>query len=80
LQNVKKEDNKAEKRAQFFLNEGAPVRKGGTVDKKDISKIYSILIKIKTSCGYDCRGLGNKVQRNMGKVFGREKENGSTQR
>ena len=37
LANVKKEDNKAEKRAQTFLGEHGGLRKGGTIEKKDLS-------------------------------------------
>ena len=37
LANVKKEDKKAEKRALNFIAEGAPLRKAGTIEKKDLS-------------------------------------------
>jgi hypothetical protein len=38
LQNVKREDNRAEKRAMLFIGEGAPLKKGGSIEKKDLSK------------------------------------------
>ena len=38
LSNVKKEDNRGEKRALQFVGEGSTLRKGGTIEKKDLSK------------------------------------------
>ena len=38
LANVKKEDNRAEKRAMTFIAEGSTLRKGGTLGAKDLSK------------------------------------------
>ena len=37
LAHVKKEDNRAEKRAQTFIAEGSNLRKGGSLEKKDLS-------------------------------------------
>ncbi len=39
LANIKKEDNRAEKRAQAFIGgEHGGLRKGGSIEKKDLSK------------------------------------------
>jgi hypothetical protein len=40
LSNVKKEDNRAEKRAQAFLGDHTSLKKGGSIEKKDLSMFY----------------------------------------
>ena len=42
MANVKKEDNRAEKRAQTFIGEGSMLRKGGSLEKKDLSNLIII--------------------------------------
>ena len=39
LANVKREDPRAEQRAKTFMKGGQELRKGGTLDKKDLSKL-----------------------------------------
>ena len=49
---MKREDNRAEIRAKNFLSDnGANLRKGGTIEKKDLSKL---IVDLLSSNCYEC--------------------------